>query len=190
VRSSLKAMGQKRQRQRRVRKGRKVEDAKVAKEGKGWLGIRRRRAGEEGDGDGEGEDGEDDAEGGEGADLDPVGGEHAGGGEGEDGGQAEVQEAELAQHVGEQEEERTETHDGEDVRGVGEEWVAGDGENGGDGVEGEDDVGGLDGDERQGEHGEHGDAALAGEEDVVAEGGLAASARVMPPMAAVSTLPC
>ena len=51
---------------------------------------------DEGDGDGDAEDGGDDGEGGEGADFDPVGGEHLEGGEGEDGGEAEVEEAEVA----------------------------------------------------------------------------------------------
>ena len=53
----------------------------------------------------------------------------------------------AGQQAVQQEVKRAQSHDRHDVRGVGEEWLAGDGEDGGDGVEREDDVGELDGDE-------------------------------------------
>ena len=123
---------------------------------------------EEREGDGEAEDDDDDGEGVEGADLEPVGGEHLEGGEGEDQGEAVVEEAELGEEMGEEEVERAEAHDGHDVGGVGEEGMGGDGEDGGDGVEGEDYVGDLDGNEADEEHGDHSGAVFDGEEAVLA----------------------
>ena len=40
--------------------------------------------------------------------------------------------AKFCEEVGEEEVERSKTHDGHDVRGIGEEGMAGDGEDGGD----------------------------------------------------------
>ena len=110
--------------------------------------------------------GQDDGQRGDGSDLEPVGDQHFGGGEEEDRGQAEVQETQTLEHAGEQKEERAQTHDGQDIRCVGDEGVASDRKDGGDGVEGKDDVGDFDGDEREEKHGDHGGAALADEEDV------------------------
>ena len=87
----------------------------------------------------------------------------------EDGGEAEMQKAELFEHASEQEEERTQTHDGEDVGRVGDEKMARDGEHGGDGIEREDDVGDLDGEQGEKKHGDHAGAVFSGEEDVGAE---------------------
>jgi len=98
-----------------------------------------------------------------------VGSQHFEGCEGEDCGEAVVEEAQFGEQVGEQEVKRTEAHDGHDVRGVGEEGLAGDGEDGGDGVEREDDIGEFDGDEGQKENGDHALAAFEDEELVLTE---------------------
>ncbi len=66
--------------------------------------------------------------------------------------------------MGKDEVEGTETHDGHDVGGVGEKWVMGDGEDGGDGVESEYDVGEFDGDKREQQHGDHALAVFDDEE--------------------------
>jgi len=55
-----------------------------------------------------------------------MGSEHLEGCEGEDCGEAVVDEAQFGEQVREDEVERTEAHDGHDVRGVGKEGVAGD----------------------------------------------------------------
>ena len=119
-------------------------------------------------GEGEGEQGEDDAQRREGADLDPVGGEHLEGGEGQHCGQAVVQKAQAGERANQNEVERAQAHDGHDVGGVGEEGVARDGEDGGDRVEGEDYVAELDGDESEQQEGRGGAAILADEEAVLA----------------------
>jgi len=119
-------------------------------------------------GEGEGEQGEDDAQRREGADLDPSGGEHLDGGEGEDRSQAIVQKAQAGERANQNEVERAQAHDGHDVGGVGQEGVAGDGEDGGNRVEGEDYVAELDGDESEQQEGRGGAAILADEEAVLA----------------------
>jgi len=80
-----------------------------------------------------------------------------------------VEEAKFGQQVGEEEVERTEAHHGHDVRRVGQEGVAGDGEHGGDGVKREDDIGDLDGDESEEENRNHAASVFAGEELVLAQ---------------------
>jgi len=117
--------------------------------------------------DGEREEGEDDGERGEGRDVDPVGGEHLERGEAEDGGDAVVQKAQAGERADQDEVEGAQADDGHDVGGVSEEWIAGNGEDSGDGVEGEDDVGDLDGDEGQQEHGDDGAAAAEDDKSVL-----------------------
>ena len=115
--------------------------------------MRCRGFGEERGRDGDTEDHDDDTERQHRADLDPVAGEHFDGGEGEDGGEAVMEKAQLCEEVDQQEIKRAKAHDCHDVRCIREEWVAGDGEDGGNGVEGEDNVGELDGDQREEEDG-------------------------------------
>ena len=98
-----------------------------------------------------------------------MGGEHLEGGEGEDSSETIVQETKTGQKVNEEEVERTEAHYGHDVRGIGKEGMAGDGEDRGNGVEGEDDVGELDGEESEEEDGDPGVAVFADEELVLTE---------------------
>lgn len=117
--------------------------------------------------DGDSQDGNDRGKREQRADLNPVDGEHLEGGEGKDSGEAEVEKTQLGEQVSEKEVERSETHDGHDVRGVSEERVASDGEDGGNGVEGEDDVGEFDGDQGQKEDCDHALAALEDEELVL-----------------------
>ena len=57
--------------------------------------------------------------------------------------------------MSQEEVEGAQTHDGHDVRGVGQEEMAGNGEDGGDGVQGEDHVGELNGDEGEAEDRHH-----------------------------------
>ena len=98
-----------------------------------------------------------------------MGGEHFEGGEGEDSGQTIVQKSQFGEKVGKKEVEGAETHDGHDVGGVGQEGVAGDGENGGDGVEREDDIGEFNGKQGQEENGDHAAAIFADEKMILAE---------------------
>ena len=85
-----------------------------------------------------------------------------------------MEEAQAREEAYQQEVERAEPHYGHDVRGVGQERVPGDGEHGRDGVQREDDVGELDGDEREEEDGGHAPlssltgGALADKEGVLA----------------------
>lgn len=79
-----------------------------------------------------------------------------------------MQEAQLREHDGEQDVKRAQAHDGHDVRGVGQERLARNAEHGGDGVEGEDDVGDFDCREREEENGGHPATAFAHEEAVLA----------------------
>ena len=80
-----------------------------------------------------------------------------------------MEKTELNEQASEEEVEGAQAHDGHDVRGVGQEGVTGDGEDGGDRVECKEDVGELDGEEAEEEHGGHAAAALADEELVLAE---------------------
>ena len=78
--------------------------------------------------------------------------------------------AQKPEHVGDvaqQEEEGTESHDGEDVGEEDDEGVGGDGEDGGDAVDGEDDVAELD-DQQHEEEGGHECTAVFADEEVVA----------------------
>ena len=81
-------------------------------------------------------------------------GDHLEADEDEHDGQANLEVAEVLDRAGEDEVERAQAEDGKDVRGEYDEGVGGDGEDGGDGVEREDQVGGLDQDEHERERGE------------------------------------
>jgi hypothetical protein len=98
-----------------------------------------------------------------------VGGEHLESREGQDGSEAVMEEAKFGEQVGKKEIERSETHDGHDVRGVGKEWVAGDGEDGGNGVQGEDNIREFDGEQSEEEDSDHAAAVFADEELVLAK---------------------
>ena len=98
-----------------------------------------------------------------------MGGEHLQGRECKNCGKAVVKEAQFGEEVGEEEVEGAETHDGHDVRGVGQKWVARDAEDRGDGVEREDDVGEFDGDKGEEENGDHAATVFDDEELVLAE---------------------
>ena len=76
-------------------------------------------------------------------DLVDVGEQHLGADEDQHHRQAELQVVEPVDDAGQQEVERPQAEDGEDVRGVDDERVAGDGEDRRDGVDGEDQVGRL-----------------------------------------------
>lgn len=88
--------------------------------------------------------------------MEPWGGKHFDGSKQQDAGEAVVEEAKSVEQVSQEVVERTQSHDGHDVGGVGEEWVASDGENRGDGVEGEDKVGEFDGDKAKEQDGDEG----------------------------------
>ena len=77
--------------------------------------------------------------------------------------------AEFGEQTSEQEVEGAQAHDSHDVRGVGEEGMAGDREDGGDGVEGEDYVCDFDGEEREEEDGGEATAIFDDEEFVLAQ---------------------
>ncbi len=81
----------------------------------------------------------------DGRDFDPVRQEHFGCDEGEQRSEAVVQVVEVIQEAGEREVERAQAEDGRDVGRVDDEGVARDGEHGGDGVYGEEQVSGFDG---------------------------------------------
>lgn len=124
----------------------------------------------DGEEDGGGKDGEDEAEGDGGVDLDAL---EFGGGESddvevgrcgeeeqfhpdeaEDEDEGRFEEAELRDEGGEAEVERAEAEDGEDVAGEDHEGVRGDGEDGRNGIDGEDQVGDFDHDEGEEEWGD------------------------------------
>lgn len=110
-------------------------------------------------GEAEGDEGsycrQDDAEGDEGGNVDPVGGEHFEGDKGEDNAEAIVEQVEAVEEAGEDEVEGAQAEDGEDIGGPGDHRRAGNCEDGGDGVEGEDEVGEFDGEDDEQERGEH-----------------------------------
>ena len=81
--------------------------------------------------------------------------------------QAIVEQPKTVGNIAEQEEEGTQTHDGKDVGEVDDEGVGGDGENSGDAVDGEDNVGEFD-DEEDEEEGCHEAAAVFLDKEVVA----------------------
>ena len=95
--------------------------------------------------------------------MDPSRQQHLRGDEGEDDAEAVVEQAEAVEHSREGEEEGAEPEDCEDVRGVGDEGVAGDGQHGRNRVQREDQVGALDG-----EHDQH--EGKGGERDGLARG--------------------
>jgi len=80
-----------------------------------------------------------------------------------------VEVAKFCEEVGEEEVEGTKSHDGHDVRGIGQEGMAGDGEDGGNGVEREDDVGEFDSDEGEEEDCDHAPSVFHDKELVLAK---------------------
>ena len=80
-----------------------------------------------------------------------------------------MQEAQFDEQVGQEEVERAQTHNGHDVRGIDQKGMAGDGEDGGDGVQGEDYVGEFDGDEGKAEDRHHAATVFKDEELVLAK---------------------
>ena len=80
-----------------------------------------------------------------------------------------MKEAQFGEEVGKEEVERTKAHDSHDVRGIGEKGVLRDGEDGGDGVECEDQVGEFDCDECEEEDRDHAAAVFDDEELVLTE---------------------
>ena len=88
------------------------------------------------------EDAEDDGKGCHGADVEAgeFAGNHLDTDEAEQDTETVAEQPELVGHIAEEEEERTQSHDGEDVGEIDDVRVGGHGEDGGDGVDGEDDV--------------------------------------------------
>ena len=81
--------------------------------------------------------------------------DHFGPDESEDDGQAGLEINEAIDHVREKEVERAQSENGADVRGVDDELILGDGEDGRDGIDREDQVHDVDQNQDERERGEH-----------------------------------
>ena len=88
-------------------------------------------------------------------DLVEVGDQHLHAHEREDEAEPDLEVPEESHDPGQQEEQGAEAEDGEDVGRVHDEWVLGDGEDGGHRVHGEHDVGRLNNDQNRNESGPH-----------------------------------
>lgn len=113
---------------------------------------------------------EDDGQRGADGNVYPVHDKHFDADKAEDEGEAVVEEDEAVGHVGEQKVHGTQAEDGEDVGGENDEGVGGDGEDGGNAVDGKDDVAQFHHHQHKQQRGGHAAAVFAGEEFFAVEG--------------------